>query len=288
MQINLTTIWVFIWWLIHKGFASETSNFKLLFFREDCFNEFLNFNFFYSDCISITLSKGLGYGIILGSCMVRLPQIIKLYLNGSCEGLVPKMFYMDNYMMIIVGWYNVHLNNPFSVYGKNFLIFIQNITIVFLIWKYNKDITMKSKILVVITTMLLFIILFTDKIIPDEVWTFMLNIQFIMLTVARMPQILYNIRMKSTGQLSLITYSWNTFGLLARFFTLLKETKDFLNFLSTFLALFFNAILTLQILWYWREFNKTKCKHPNDLEKLNILNSSSDIDIEIRSRVKKD
>lgn len=86
-----------------KAAEEESPKYKLLFFREDCFNEFLDLNFFYKDCISITISKGLGYGIILGAMLVKLPQIYNILKARSGRGILPSMFYMECFMFIING-----------------------------------------------------------------------------------------------------------------------------------------------------------------------------------------
>ncbi|TNN31860.1 Mannose-P-dolichol utilization defect 1 protein [Liparis tanakae] len=58
------------------------------FMPESCYDEFfLNFNFLDVPCLKVVLSKGLGIGIILGSVMVKLPQIFKLMGAKSAEGL---------------------------------------------------------------------------------------------------------------------------------------------------------------------------------------------------------
>ena len=186
-----------------------------------------------------------------------LPQVIKLATSKSWEGLVPEMFYVDNFMMIIVGWYNVHLKNPFSVYGENFFILAQDVAIVLLIWTYNKEVKTITKIIVSISVSGLFLILYTDILVSENMWTLMINIQFVLLTIARTPQIWHNFKNQSTGQLAIITYALNSLGGIARTLTLLKETTDFLNILVTLLSLLFNATLAFQIVYYWNSPSKT-------------------------------
>uniref|UniRef100_A0A8C2SRL7 Uncharacterized protein n=1 Tax=Coturnix japonica TaxID=93934 RepID=A0A8C2SRL7_COTJA len=41
----------------------------------------------HAQCLKILLSKGLGYGIVAGSAMVKLPQVLKLYGARSGAGL---------------------------------------------------------------------------------------------------------------------------------------------------------------------------------------------------------
>ena len=57
---------------------------KYFIFREDCFDKFVNKKEFSDqDCLKFTLSKAIGFAIIVGSAIVKLPQIIKIVSNGS-------------------------------------------------------------------------------------------------------------------------------------------------------------------------------------------------------------
>ena len=185
------------------------------------------------------------------------------------------MYYIDNYMMIIVGCYNIHLKNPFSVYGENFLILVQNIAIVILIWTYNKEVKPLTKILNSVAVCILFFILFTDTFVTEGMWIFMMNVQFVLVTISRTPQIWYNYKQGSTGQLAFITYFMNTFGGLARLLTLLKETTNFLNILSTVLSFTFNLTLTTQIIIYWNSSSKSKVESEEVSEKPKIKKKKS-------------
>ena len=227
----------------------------------------------------------MGYSIIVGASLVRFPQVIKLFMNKSSEGILPEMYYIDNYMMIIVGCYNIHLKNPFSVYGENFLILVQNIAIVILIWTYNKEVKLMTKILNSVAVCILFFILFTDTFVTEGMWIFMINIQFILLTIARAPQIWHNYKQGSTGQLAFITFLLNTLGGLARLLTLLKETSDLLNFISTILAFAFNLILTLQIIIYWNSSSKSKVKVEEGPEEPIIEKKNSESNTRRRTRI---
>ena len=71
---------------------------KYYIFREDCFDRFLSPDFQQrimavkpdeedKSCLKFTISKGIGMAIIVGSSILKLPQIIKILSNGSVEGL---------------------------------------------------------------------------------------------------------------------------------------------------------------------------------------------------------
>lgn len=195
--------------------ANETPNnttdpkFILLFFREDCFYEFLKFNIFYKDCISITLSKGLGYGIILGATSVKFPQLFRIAASRSGQGILPSMFYIESFMYIIAGNYNIHIQSPFSVYGENFFLLLQNFVIIGLLWTFQKDNKRSTQILVAVGMVSLFTYLWTGTYVPEGVWQLLMNLQFLMISYSRLPQIINNFTTKSTGQLSIVTFFLN-------------------------------------------------------------------------------
>lgn len=231
--------------------ADDAQDFRFLIFREDCFKEFTNLNFNHEDCVSITMSKLLGYLIILGSTLVKFPQVYNIIKTGSGDGILPSMFYTESYMYIINGCYNVHLGSPFSVYGENFLLLAQNIIIIILLWYYSKGTSFLTKFTVSLSMGSMITYLFMDSLVPDYVWMTLMNAQILMIAVSRVPQILENYNNGSTGQLALITFVMNLAGNLARTFTLLKESNDLLNILSAVVGALFNATITFQIIYYW-------------------------------------
>ncbi len=61
-------------------------NFGLM--SPECFNELLvKFNVGHTACAKAALSKGLGVGIIAGSALVKVPQLLKILSAQSAEGL---------------------------------------------------------------------------------------------------------------------------------------------------------------------------------------------------------
>jgi mannose-P-dolichol utilization defect 1 len=234
----------------------ELEDFKFLFFREDCMNEFLNLNFFYKDCISITMSKGLGYGIILGASAVKLPQIFNIVRARSGEGILPSMFYIECLMFIINGCYNIHLESPFSVYGENFCLLLQNVFIIYLLWKYNSSSSTKSNIILSVSILIVFGILLTDIIVPSVMWNIFMDLQILLVAYSRMPQIIENFKNSSTGELSSLMFLLNACGNVARTFTFIKETQDMYNMFTSGLSALLNFTIFLQVVYYWKVNNQ--------------------------------
>ena len=46
-------------------------------------------------CLKYSISKGLGYGIVVGSAIMKLPQILKIVMNRDVTGLNAMSFYME-------------------------------------------------------------------------------------------------------------------------------------------------------------------------------------------------
>ena len=59
--------------------AKEDIPMRLFIFREDCYKLFFEkHDFTNTACIKLTLSKFVGFGIIAGSSILKVPQIIKI------------------------------------------------------------------------------------------------------------------------------------------------------------------------------------------------------------------
>lgn len=63
---------------------------------EKCFNVIVNEgNYTDIECLKFAISKGIGYGMIIFSSILKLPQIIKIINAKSVVGLSPISFYLE-------------------------------------------------------------------------------------------------------------------------------------------------------------------------------------------------
>ncbi|OMH79195.1 Trimethylguanosine synthase [Zancudomyces culisetae] len=88
-------------------------------------------------CIVHFLLKGLGLGLVLGGCIVKVPQIHKIVAAQSGYGISQTAVVLDAVSNVIVYMYNRLQNNPFTTYGEALFIFIQNMVILYLIGYYG-------------------------------------------------------------------------------------------------------------------------------------------------------
>lgn len=241
--------------LVTFAMAQQTpKQFKLFFFREDCFDLYFNkFDFFSNqECLKVTISKGIGFAIIAGSAILKVPQIIKILKAKSVEGISKYLFYTEIIMLIHSAAYSIQANIPFSVYGESLIILVQNTLIVLLFWVYSKEIGGAEKAGLAIAFSAYSFVLFSgDKFVSKDGWENIQRSNLVISLFSRVPQILQNYRNQSTGQLAFFTFLLSFLGVIARLGTVLLETDDFLYQLQYILSTVLNGVIVLQFALYW-------------------------------------
>lgn len=228
------------------------------FMPESCYDEFfLNFNFLDVPCLKIVLSKGLGIGIILGSVLVKLPQILKLMGAKSAEGLSFKSVILE--LLAITGTmaYSIANKFPFSAWGEALFLMLQTVTIGLLIQHYGGR-TGRGLLFLVVYFGLLVLLL--SPITPMSVVTTMQASNMPAIIIGRLIQAATNFRNGHTGQLSAVSVFLLFAGSLARIFTSLQETGDALMALTYVISSACNGIIALQVLYYWNSSSERKKK----------------------------
>jgi len=231
--------------------------------REDCYEPFLAFNL-EADCLKASLSKFLGFGVILGSSIVKLPQIFKLVAAQSAAGLSHITLYAEQLTLLLGLAYSVHLELPFSTYGESLFIVIQSAILIILTWRYSKAYSTAAQLMMLASYVVLISVLFVyDHILTEAHWNLIATIPIPLAIFSRVPQIITNVLNGHTGQLSFITAFLNILGNYARIFTTMQEVSDKIVLFQHILAATLNTVIVLQILFYWNspiapESKKTK------------------------------
>ncbi len=78
-------------------------------------------------CIKLLISKVLSAGILAGSCIVKVPQILKIKSTKSTAGLSAASYILQNISIIIALAYNYRLGNPFSTVNLE-------VSLIFIVW----------------------------------------------------------------------------------------------------------------------------------------------------------
>ncbi|XP_012945276.1 mannose-P-dolichol utilization defect 1 protein [Aplysia californica] len=215
----------------------------------DCFDEFfVKFNFLHVPCLKITISKCLGFAIILGSSIVKLPQVIKIFKAKSGQGisLVSVTFEL---MAISASWaYGAGNNFPFSSYGEAIFLAIQTGSIAFMILFFSGKHMHAVAYMSIFVGSMAFLL---SPAAPKELLATLQAGNLFMVVASKMLQAVANVRNGGTGQLSFVTFLLLSLGAVARVFTSIQETGDSMVVASYVLASVMNGLILGQILYYW-------------------------------------
>ena len=216
-------------------------------------------------CLKFVISKCLGYAIVAGSALVKLPQVYNIVKAGSVDGLSGSSILIEWSATVCTFAYYIALGYPFSTWGENFFIFFQNAIIVMLYFRYTTGLSSGRFILTALASSVIGYSLYR-RLLPDLEVPLALcsllglkrctitcedlagGLPFCLMLFGRLPQIVRNQMQGHTGALSLITYALNVVGSLARVFTVLQELKDPYALASATSGSLQNGVLLLQIL----------------------------------------
>lgn len=201
-------------------------------------------------CLKYSLSKGLGVGIVIGGSIMKLPQILIILNASSARGLSFPSYILETLSYAITTAYSQRNGFPFSTYGENLFLTIQNTLITFLIIIYSPSRSSKSTSLG-LTALGTAAAIFALSSVPHSTLQ-LLQLSTLPLSLfSKLPQIRQNARSGSTGQLSAFAVVSQVLGCLARLFTTSQEVGDTLVFLGFALALLLNLVLGAQLYMYW-------------------------------------
>lgn len=194
------------------------------------------------------LSKCLGYAIIAGSLLVKVPQIAKILANKSADGINMFAVFLDLSAITFSLAYSFVSGFPFSAYGDMTFLALQTICIGCLVLHYRGS-TLSA--IIVFLAYLAFGYVLMGGLTPlNWLWTIQAcNIPILLM--GKGAQALTNFRNGSTGQLSAVTCFMLFFGSLARIFTSYQETGDSMMIMTYILSTSANAVIVAQLLWYW-------------------------------------
>ncbi|XP_040271295.1 mannose-P-dolichol utilization defect 1 protein [Bufo bufo] len=216
---------------------------------ERCHDEFfLNYNLLHVECLKILLSKVLGIGIIVGSILVKVPQIVKIVRSGTAEGLSFKSILLELLALSGTMVYSFTHGFPFSAWGEVLFLMIQTLIIGFLIQHLGGRTTLGVLFLAVYFSVIAVLL---SPLISMAVITALQAANIPAVVFSRLIQAMTNYKNGHTGQLSAVTVALLFLGSLARIFTSVQETGDPLLSLTSAVASACNGLIFAQVLYYW-------------------------------------
>ncbi|KAG5642237.1 hypothetical protein DXG03_003361 [Asterophora parasitica] len=201
-------------------------------------------------CIKYSISKGLGIGIVVGGSIMKVPQVLLILNARSARGLSLTAYVLETLSYAITLAYSFRNGFPFSTYGENFFLTIQNAVITLLITFYTTAPSVRNSklgagaISIAVAGVSLYLLPPTS-LAALQLATLPLSL------FSKLPQIRQNARSQSTGQLSAFAVISQIAGCSARLFTTATEVKDKLVAAGFALALVLNLVLGAQLWLYW-------------------------------------
>lgn len=225
------------------------------------------------DCLKYALSKGLGIGIVVGGSIMKVPQLLLIVSAKSARGLSLSAYVLETLAYAITLAYSYRNEFPFSTYGENFFLTLQNIIITLLIIHYPSSRltqTRSSGPRLALATALTAASGFALYVVPKSTLAALQMATIPLSLFSKLPQIRQNARARSTGQLSAFAVVSQIAGCLARLFTTSAEVGDPILAAGFALALLLNIVLGVQMWAYWgRDGVPAASKHEErEMEKI--------------------
>ncbi|KAJ9113541.1 hypothetical protein QFC20_001892 [Naganishia adeliensis] len=245
-----------------------------------CYDSLIyNFDLSDTECVKYSISKGLGLGIVVGGSIVKLPQIGKIINSKSARGLSLSAYVLETASYAITLAYAYRNAFPFSTYGENLFLSVQNVIITLLIvWfapSAHKSLSgsggnirargnVTGVLAGLVATVVVAVFLSSPTLCPPSTLSILQASTVPLALISKAPQIISNYRLQSTGNVSAFAV-FNAFaGCLARLFTTSQETGDSLVWWGFALAAALNAVLAGQMIMYWNAGDDFKSRPLTD------------------------
>eukprot|EP01132_Coremiostelium_polycephalum_P002454 gene2454-3031_t len=199
--------------------------------------------------LRLLISKALGYAIVFGALILKVPQILKIVANKSAESISISSVLLETIGFTISTLVGLILKYPFSTYGESIFILIQNIIVLLLVLKYSGK---KTSTILIGSLVYCLCTGTVVKFFGDEKsLLFLQALNIPLFIISKIPQISTIYKAKSVGQLSFFTCILNFGGSLSRVFTCLTELNDPVIVVNYLIGTTLNAIIVAQFLMYW-------------------------------------
>jgi mannose-P-dolichol utilization defect 1 len=190
-------------------------------------------------------------GIIAGSLLVKVPQIVKIINAKSAEGISIYSVLLDLVAITFHFSYSFVKGFPFSAWGDGVFVGIQTAIIAALVFLYGHKSALRSFAFLIIYCIITYLLMGGTT--PLEyLWTAQ-GFNIPILLTGKLSQAVTNYRNGSTGQLSAATCFMLLAGSAARIFTSIQETGDTMMVVIYCVSTFANAVIVAQLIYYWNK-----------------------------------
>eukprot|EP00475_Leptophrys_vorax_P019022 TRINITY_DN2599_c0_g1_i2.p1 TRINITY_DN2599_c0_g1~~TRINITY_DN2599_c0_g1_i2.p1 ORF type:complete len:279 (-),score=86.77 TRINITY_DN2599_c0_g1_i2:53-889(-) len=230
---------------------------------------FDQFDLLNAACGKLVVAKALSLAIILGSLIVKVPQILNILRQGA-KGLSDLSITLEIIGYVITIAHAIQSGFSLDAYAEAFSILLQNVIIFLLMLRESTSPFIVAEFVILGSiggeTVRRILAFFASNgsmlILETSLMEFIRGLSIFIFSGSRVPQIWSNFKNKSTGALSLPTLVMQFAGALARIFTTLADVKNSSPSVlwSFIVAASLSGTLILQILIYWNNTNESNEK----------------------------
>ena len=212
--------------------------------KKCCRTIFVDWDFGNRECMSLFVSKGISFGLIGFSCILKLPQLFQIILHKSGRGLSQSSLFMEIGANVLSYAYHRQKGFPLSTFGETIVILVQNLLIAFFVTHFSPKYNVFTwNFFIVACSCLVFSV--EKGVVSDQVMNWLWRICLPLSIAYKIPQIWVTYRAKSKGELSTLSCFLTLMGSCGRVFTTLRELHDW-SVLSMYLL---NVLLNGTILF---------------------------------------
>lgn len=193
-------------------------------------------------------SKVLGYAVVAGASVLKVPQIAAILRARSAKGLSASMFEAEIVGYSVVLAYSLHLGLAFNAYGEVVFMLLQNAILLLLVYRYTPPPVVRTTALW--GAYAAAAAAYFGGAVTGEHVVRAYSVSNLIFWYARVPQIMANWRAKSTGALSGASTFLQVAGGAVRVFTTLQEGGGMTMLTGYVIGLALNLIMLLQIIVY--------------------------------------
>jgi len=227
----------------------------------------------FRECLSDTISKGLGVGIILGSVLVNILQVHKVWKAGTGRGLNLGSQYQAMWSNLLASVWWVWEGAPISAYGECIMQALGPAALIALLWRFSSPGAAHAASVLAVTVGILSlafakkaalsaaIIPYTPLGTPENLSVLVVLLANASFWASRLGQIYTTYSAGSDKAQSIFTLAANALGSSARVYTGMKEIKappalkPFYVYILTF-----NTLLNWTMVGQWLRYNVWKGK----------------------------
>ncbi|KAG8533088.1 uncharacterized protein KY384_001871 [Bacidia gigantensis] len=234
-----------------RAIPTPIAEFGVSLIGPDCYKTLvLDIDLSATQCLKLGLSKGLGFGIVAASGVIKVPQILKLLNSQSASGVSLLSYFLETASFVVTLAYSARNGFPFSTYGETALIAAQNVVICLLVLKYQGQTAAAGAFLGGLATAGW--ALQNDNVVDMKMLSLIQAGAGALGVVSKLPQIITIWSEGGTGQLSAFAVFNYLLGSLTRIFTTLQEVDDKVILYGFIAGFLLNGVLAAQMVYYWR------------------------------------